>query len=328
MVLFQIRTSAPRLSPSPPARPTCRSSPPGSPRPRRPRRRPPCGRAATRARPRRAKPVDRRASPRLVRDASVGSEPARGPAAPARRRVPPPRASRGARSDATWHRARRLSPGGRTGWRRGQVDRRRRGDAAVAVADEARFPPDSSRWPNSSTRRRTSRSTPSPWPGLAAVAPAAAFATGNLGVATNALPRRYREPAHGTAAVVEAMIRRIRRRRSPKAGRAPRRRAKRGGGSRSTEMACAPSSPSCASPTRGRRGGGETRDQALLAAAPRRRRRSTQAWHASTRRRASFRRFGRREAGERKDGRLGTRAVSARTWTSRPNAPNATFRRV
>ena len=130
---------------------------PGSPRQRRPRRRPPCGRVAMLASaPREARGPPRVASPRPRR---VCRWRPRGVRPRPRRRVPPPRASRGARADATWHRARRLSPGGRTGSatrtagpstaRRCRRRRRRRGSVS----------PDSSRCAPRLSRRRSSRST-------------------------------------------------------------------------------------------------------------------------------------------------------------------------
>ena len=200
MVLFQIRTSASRLSPSPPrARHACRSRPPGR---REASTSAPTPRAAAwrRARPRRAKPVDRRASPRLVRDASSVASP-RGPAAPARRRVPPPRASRGARSDATWHRARRLSPGGRTGSatrtagpstaRRCRRRRRRRGsvspDSSRCAPRLRGGAPRAARLILARARRRRARR---------------GVRDGQPRRRDERLPRRYRERAHETAALV------------------------------------------------------------------------------------------------------------------------------
>ena len=315
----------------PRARHACRSRP-GSPRQRRPRRRPPCGRVATRASaPREARGPPRVASPRPRRvcrwRARAGSGRARTPSRP-----PPPRASRGARADATWHRARRLSPGGRTGSatrtagpstaRRCRRRRRRRGSVS----------PDSSRC---APRLRGGALAQHvfTWPGLAAVAPAAAFATGNLGVATNAFPAVIVSALTKTAALVaSAASQTVSLAAAVAAGAA----SGAAGYAAAAEAAaaemaapCAPSSPSCASPSRTPRRRRNARPPTVRAAAPRRRRRSTR--FPATRRRVVRRFFSTRRA-SRAPSRAKTRStrdprVSARTWTSR-TAPNATFRRV
>ena len=314
MVLFQIRTSASRLSPSPPARPPCVPlSPPGSPRPRRPRRRPPCGRVATRASAPRDTQVDRRAS--LASSETRLSVASPRGVRPRPHAVASPPSSGIARRTSGRDVASRASS--LAGWTHGF------GDADSGPVDGAAMPPSPS-----PTRLGFSRLVALcaasfaaallaqhvfTWPGLAAVAPAAAFATGNLGVATNAFPAVIVSALTKTAALVAARRgtrgfarRRRRRRRTPPARRATRRRRRR----RRRWRPCAPSSPSCASPSRTPRRRRNARPPTVRAAAPRRRRRSTR--FPATRRRVVGRFFSTRRASRApsraKDGRLGTRA--------------------